>query len=105
MPTGGTEIYIQSCLPIPSLQMMGQKINIKFTIGKSFDDASKHRCGHYETVNKIEIYLKIRQHDFSTSSLVIECIIKGSPESNLAHSVSEFMFSEMTVYAAANVVD
>ena len=69
-------------------------------------DPASHGCDHHDTVNRIEIRLKIRRHNIPVFRFAIEHTANvGAPVCVVISRVFKAIASELIVHAAANGVE
>ena len=93
-------------ITLGNVYIMGQYVNVKCTLAACvLHYATKQRCKHRDTINKIEIRLKTRYHGIPVSKFVVEHIIDGASVCDVASRVTETIITKLTIYAIPSIVE
>ncbi|GFY01918.1 hypothetical protein TNCV_4796401 [Trichonephila clavipes] len=86
--------------------MMGQEHNDECTRPMcAHHDASKHGCGHLDSVKRTWIHLKNGRLAIRVSGFVVDLTIQDTPVYDATSKIIAAMVSELRVHAAAKVVE
>ena len=100
-----TETSIQWHIVL-SLQVIDQIDDVKCTLAScAVDVAAKYECDHQGNAKRIVIRLKMLRQADPASTFSVEHISKSAPVCDVASREDESIVLQLTVHAAANVIE